>query len=241
MISFIVPAHDEERLIGATLEALHRAGREAGEPYELVVVDDASTDRTAHLAREGGARVVGAACRQIAAARNAGARQAQGELFVFVDADTIVDAAVVRAAVRAVREGAVGGGAAVRFDGAVPLYARVLLQLLTVSFRATRLAAGCFLFCRREAFHAVGGFDEAYYAAEEIVMSRALGRQGRFVVLREPVLTSGRKLRTHSPGETLAVLARLAMRGTRAVKQREGLELWYSRRHEAPPGGGAKP
>lgn len=65
-------------------------------------------------------------------------------------------------------------------------------------------------------------------------MSRVLKRLGRFVVLREAVTTSGRKLRTHSVREVLVVLARLAFRGPSAVKQRQGMELWYAERREDP-------
>lgn len=234
MISFIVPAYNEERLLGAALDALHGAGRAAGELYELVVVDDASTDRTAIIAERHGAVLVSVAHRQIAATRNSGARMASGELFIFVDADTIVSEAVVRAAVEALRGGAAGGGAAVEFDGTVPLYARLLMPILVRLFRAARLAAGCFLFCTRSAFVAVGGFDEAFYGAEELVMSRALKRHGKFVVLRQAVTTSGRKLRTHSVREVLMIVGRLALRGPRAVKQRRGMELWYAERREDP-------
>jgi cellulose synthase/poly-beta-1,6-N-acetylglucosamine synthase-like glycosyltransferase len=91
-------------------------------------------------------RLVSVAHRQIAATRNSGARAAHGELLIFVDADTIVNEAVVRAAVDALRAGAVGGGAAVAFEGAVPLYGRLLLPVLVRLFRATRWAAGCFVF-----------------------------------------------------------------------------------------------
>ena len=234
MISFIVPAYNEERLLGATLDALHAAARAVGERYELVVVDDASTDRTALIAQRHGALLVSVAHRQIAATRNSGARVANGELFIFVDADTIVNEAVVRSAVEAMRNGAVGGGAAVEFDGSVPLYARLLLPVLVRMFRAARLAAGCFLFCTRSAFVAAGGFDEAFYGAEEIVMSRALNRLGKFVVLRETVTTSGRKLRTHSVRDVLMILGRLALRGPNAVKQRQGMELWYAERRDDP-------
>lgn len=237
MISFIVPAYNEERLLGATLDALHAAGRATSELYELVVVDDASTDQTALVARQHGARLVSVAHRQIAATRNSGARAAQGELFIFVDADTIVNDTVVRSAVNAMRDGAVGGGAAVQFDGALPWYARLLTPVLVRLFRAARLAAGCFLFCTRDAFVAVAGFDEAFYGAEELVMSRALGRHGRFVVLRQAVISSGRKLRTHSARELLGVLGRLALRGPEAVKQRQGMELWYAERREDKMGG----
>ena len=234
MISFIVPAYNEERLLGATLVALHAAGRELGECYELVVVDDASTDGTALVAQRHGALLVSVAHRQIAATRNSGARAANGELFVFVDADTIVNEAVVRSAVEALRDGAVGGGAGVAFDGTVPLYARLLMPVFVWMFRAARVATGCFLFCTRSAFVAVGGFDEAFYGAEEVVLSRALKRHGKFVVLRQTVTTSGRKLRTHSTRELLMVLGSLALRGPKAIKQREGMELWYAERREDP-------
>ena len=101
MISFIIPAYNEEQLIGRTLAALHAAARVVGEPYEVVVVDDASTDRTAAIASARGARVVSVAHRQIAATRNAGARAASGETFFFIDADTVVTEQTVKAAVKA--------------------------------------------------------------------------------------------------------------------------------------------
>src|SRR4030095_16656413 len=98
------------------------------------------------------------------------AQAASGDVFILVDADTIVNEAVVRAALVALRDGAVGGGAAVEFDGSVPLYARLLMPVFIRVFRAARLATGCFLFCTRAAFVAAGGFDEAFYGAEELVM-----------------------------------------------------------------------
>jgi glycosyltransferase involved in cell wall biosynthesis len=89
VIGFIIPVHNEELLIGRTLNALGNAALAVGQPFEVVVVDDASSDRTAAIAYEHGARVVSVFHRQIAATRNAGSRQARGELFVFVDADRI--------------------------------------------------------------------------------------------------------------------------------------------------------
>jgi glycosyltransferase involved in cell wall biosynthesis len=234
VVSFIIPAYNEERLLGATLDALHAAARAVGEPYELIVVDDASTDLTAVVARRHGAVLVSVAHRQIAATRNSGARAASGELLIFVDADTLVNEAVVRAAVQAMRDGAAGGGAGVRFDGVVPMFARLLLPVFVRLFRAVGWAAGCFLFCKRDAFVAVGGFDETFYGAEELVISRALKRQGRFVILRDAVTTSGRKLRTHSAREMLAVMARFALHGLKSVRQREGMDLWYAERREDP-------
>ena len=54
MISFIIPAYNEESLLGGTLCALHEAARTVGEPYEVIVADDGSTDGTAEVARAHG-------------------------------------------------------------------------------------------------------------------------------------------------------------------------------------------
>lgn len=234
MLSFVIPAHDEERLLRGTLEAIHQAASATGQRYEVIVVDDASSDGTAVVAESCHARVVRVAHRQISASRNSGARSATGDLFFFVDADTRVNPEVIRQAIAAVRAGAVGGGAAIRFDEPIPFYARVLTPILVLSFRISRLAAGCFVFCTRDAFVAAGGFDEAYFGGEEVIISRALRRQGRFVILRTAVVTSGRKLRAYSAGEIMGSLLRLVRRGTKAVQQREGLELWYGKRREDP-------
>ena len=234
MISFIVPAYNEEQCLAATLAALHSAGRALGEAYEVVVADDGSTDQTAAIAVQTGAVLITAANRQIAATRNSRARAASGDYLIFVDADTVVNEAVVRAAVDAMRSGAVGGGAGMRFDAPVPRYAQLLLRVVVRIFRAAGLAAGCFLFCTRPAFVAVGGFDENYYGAEELVMSRALKRQGKFVVLKQTVTTSARKLRTYSVRETLTFMARMALRGPNALKRREGMQFWYAERRDDP-------
>jgi glycosyltransferase involved in cell wall biosynthesis len=234
MISFVVPAYNEEALIGRTLDALNRAGQNLGEPYEIVVVDDASTDRTTVIAEQHGARTVYVNLRQIAATRNAGAREAKGDKLIFVDADTVVTDEVVSAAINELSHGAAGGGCAVTFDGHVPRYARVIHPVLIRAFRATGLACGCFLFCRREAFDAVGGFDETLFASEEIAMSRALKRQGRFVVLREAVSSSGRKLRMYSGREVLRLFGNILLAGPNALKSRDALEVWYGGRREDP-------
>lgn len=234
MISFIIPAHNEDELLGRTLNALDDAARALGQPFEVVVVDDASTDRTASIAQEHGARVIPVMHRQIAAARNAGALATNGDLLIFVDADTVVTQAAVRAAVEAMRQGAAGGGCAFRFDGRLPPYGRALAAVAAPLYRVLGLASGCFLFCTRDAFRRAGGFDERLFAAEEAAMSRALRRQGRFVILREFVTTSGRKLRAHSAREVLGLLLRFALAGPKSVRQREGLDIWYGKRRVDP-------
>src|ERR1051325_4679074 len=109
MISFIVPAHNEQASLGRTLEAIHKAARAVGPPYEIIVADDASTDATSDIAAQNDAGVVHVNHRQIAAPRNSGARAAQGERLFFVDADTTIHSRALASALRAMDNGAAGG------------------------------------------------------------------------------------------------------------------------------------
>jgi len=230
VVSIIVPAHNEEQFLGPTLDALLAAARAAGDPCEIIVVDDASTDRTAAIAGERGVSVVAVNVRQIAAARNAGARAAQGQFFVFVDADTIVPPHVLRAAIAAMRAGAAGGGSGAEFEPSAPPWAHRFIAATLWFMRLVNWAPGCFFFAAREPFERAGGFDERYFASEEIHLSRALKRQGRFVVLGEKVLTSARKVDHYSFSHSLWLTLRLAWPGS--LRRREGLEFWYTRRNK---------
>ncbi|MGK0263613.1 MAG: glycosyltransferase involved in cell wall biosynthesis [Planctomycetota bacterium] len=243
MLSFIVPAHDEEASIVATVESIVRSAH--GHAFEVIVVDDASTDRTAELAAAAGARVVSVELRQIGGARNAGAEVANGDLFVFVDGDTRITKQVVEGVVAATNQGAIGGGAMVRFDRPMPIYAHLMMPLMTRLYFMMKLAAGCFVFATRDAFEAIGGFDLELFAGEEIELSRALkryaktikqwrGHRARFVVVRAPVETSSRKLRTFSGFRMLGELLRLLALGRRGVRKRENLSLWYGPRRPDP-------
>jgi len=229
-ISFIVPAWNEESVLGQTIDAITNSARQLPLTAEIIVVDDSSTDQTADIAVEHGARVVRVQHRQIAATRNAGARQAHGDVLFFVDADTFVSEVVVKAAIESVQRGAIGGGCRFRFDGRIPLYARVLEAVTVRLYRFVGIAAGCFLFCTREAFERVNGFNPQLYAAEEGAMSLALRRQGKFVILRESVITSGRKLRTCSVREIFAPIMRIVIHGHRYLQNRHGMDIWYGDR-----------
>jgi len=232
VISFIVPAYNEERLLGRTLAAIQSAVRDLSIPSELIVVDDASTDRTAAVAGAAGARVVRGEWRQISRVRNAGARASMGGILIFVDADTVVSTPVVQATISAVASGAVGGGAAVMPDGRLPWWAPALFRAFNFAARRRRWAYGCYVFCTRAAFDTIGGFDEELFASEEIAFSRALARIGGVTILRETVVTSGRKLRTHSWREHAGLLWLMLRYGTGVLRMRDRLSLWYGERRD---------
>ena len=226
-ISFIVPAYNENTELPPTLQSIRHAAERASCPYEIVVVDDASTDGTPQLARRLGARVLSIARRQIAAARNAGAQAARAEILIFIDADTHITPGHVRGVIQALDDGCPGGGARLAIDRPVPIWGGLLFRLFTALYFALNLGAGAFLFTTRANFFAVGGFNESYFAGEEVIFSLALRKIGRFRLLSRPAVTSGRKLRLYSAAKILRQGWALIAAGPGAVLSREKLVLWY--------------
>ena len=92
---------------------------------------------------------------------------------------------------------------------------------------------GAFLFARREAFEAAGGFDEQYFAGEEAFLSMALKKLGPFTVLREPIVTSARKIRMHAASFIFQQTFLIFFGGKRALRKRQNLDLWYDGKRES--------
>jgi glycosyltransferase involved in cell wall biosynthesis len=232
--SIVVPAYNEAEWLPACLEGLHRAMEAVDLPGELLVVDNNSTDSTADIARGADARVVFEPVNQISRARNAGGRAARGDLLVFVDADTVLPPSVLEEALQNLGQGdCCGGGAAVSFDRPITGPAKWLVALWHWLARRYGLAAGCFVFCLREGFEAVGGFNERVYASEEVWFSRRLGKWGqqrgkRFhLITTAPVVTSARKL-DHPWSTYLALFVTLLF--PPAVYSRWLCWVWYTRK-----------
>ncbi len=230
-VSFVVPAWNESLVIADCVRSIRSAAAASARNYEVVVVDDSSDDGTGEAARDAGAQVVRVQKRQIAAVRNAGAAATTAPWLVFVDADTTVSADLIRAAYAALDAGAVGGGARVTLDRMPSSWmVRATTALFMFVWERLDMAAGCFVFCRRDAFERVGGFDERYFATEETWFSEAMKAQGRFVVLKQSATTSARKLRQDSALRLIWTNLRILAGGSRQWQRREGLEFWYDGR-----------
>lgn len=241
-VSVLIPAYNEEALLGETLESVHGSFVALGlksTAYEIIVCDNNSTDHTPQIAAAHGATVVFEPHNQIAKARNAAASQAKHEWLIFLDADTRLNPALLNATLEVLGLGDVcGGGALVQFDQ--PLYNdranAFLLSCWNGISSSLSIAAGSYVFCRRAAWQDVGGFEEGVYAAEEIYFSRRLKRWGRerrqrFVVLTAtPIVTSSRKIQWYGKRELFLKMVSMIRPG--AIRSREACDLWYKR----PPG-----
>ena len=226
-LSFIIPAWNEEVLIGATIESIRCAA--AAYDYEIIVADDASDDKTAQIASALDAIVVACNNRQIGATRNDGAAVSSGDILIFVDADTLVTEVVVRETIEAIQDGAIAGGSFPTFDEEIPLTAKILVPCLRIAFSIVGVAAGAYLFCTKDAFEKAGRFNTKYFAAEEVHLSHQLRKQGTFKTIHARVITSGRKFKTNSNISMLTTLLLVTIPGVRNIKKRK--DLWYGSRN----------
>lgn len=236
LISVLIPAFNEERLIGRVIDAVRESfAALPGVSCEIIVCDNNSTDETARIAAAKGALVVREPHNQIARARNTAAKDARGKWFIFLDADTFLTPQLLGETARALEAGRIcAGGAVLKFDrediGWFALFMCRLWNAISVVFN---LAAGSYLFCPRQAWADVGGFDEEIYAGEEIFFSRALKqwarrRKMKFKILSgAPIVTSARKMEWYGSWQLFGHVLRMMIPG--AMRRKEACDLWYSR------------
>ena len=238
-ISVIVPAFNEEKLLGASLSAIQNAAtafRQRGWDFELVVCDNNSTDRTAEIARAAGAVVVFEPFNQIGRARNSGAAAATGDWLLFIDADSQPSPGLFGDVADAIASGrCLAGGSTVRLDESM-LAAGFITGLWNCLSRFQHLLAGSFIFVPADVFRQAGGFSDKYFAAEELELSqrlkaRARAEQKKIVILhRHPLRTSARKMKLYTGRELLTFMFRTIFNHRRTLTSREAAYLWYDGR-----------
>ncbi len=238
-ISIVVPAFNEERLIGGSLAQIKSAAgafSKIGWETELIVCDNNSTDRTAEIARAAGATVVFEPVNQIARARNCGAAAATGGWLVFVDADSHPGAELFSDVAGQILSGnCLAGGSTLRLDENYFVAGAITCIWNRVS-RSLKFLAGSFIFVETAAFRKIGGFSNELFAGEELELSGRLKKlareQGRAVVVlhRHPLLTSARKMKLYTALEHIRFLAYAVFNHRRAMRDREAAHLWYDGR-----------
>jgi len=238
-VSVIIPAFNEEQLLGESLRQVNAAMTAFARrnwPTELIVCDNNSTDRTAEVARAAGANVVFEPVNQIGRARNRGAEAATGDWLIFVDADTHPSPELfddVAAQIESRR--CLAGGSTVRLEAGYPI-GNLIMHLWNTVSRTFHLAAGSFIFCDAIAFRQVGGFDIEFYASEEIELSKSLKKLARaerkkvVILHRHPILTSARKLRLYTARELFLFTIRTMFSGGKTLNSRESCHPWYDGR-----------
>ena len=218
-VSVVIPALDEEKALPEVLESLQR--QEGAPPFEVILADGGSADRTAAFFSEIAAAwpqprpaslLVESPRRGRAAQMNEGARAARGDALLFLHADTLLPPGAIAALGTALRDPRiVGGGFRHRFDEKGVILWTISIWA-TARARLTRVHYGDqAMFVRRAVFEALGGFQEIALF-EDLRFAQALRRAGRVVTVPLRVTTSARRLRRRGVLRTGLQFAALRLR-----------------------------
>lgn len=234
--SLIIPAWNEEKYLPRLLSTVETARTACSEPdaIEVIVADNDSTDGTASIARELGCRVVSIEKRRIAAARNGGAAAANGEIFCFVDADSQIHPDTFLEIDEVMSTGRyIAGASGVRMER-MSLGIALTWCLMMPMVIAMRMDTGV-VFCRREDFESIGGYNEDRHFAEDVEFLLTLRRIGkargqRLVRLRRSkAVASTRKFDSHGDWHYFELVAKVfadMIRDPKAVSD-YARRYWY--------------
>lgn len=217
-LSLVIPAYNEAGYLPRLLDSVDAARaryRHGAGAVELLVADNGSTDATAEIAARRGCRVVREERRVIAAARNAGAREARGAILAFTDADGQVHPETFNAIEDSLSTGKVVAGATgVKLERLSPGIAAAYAILVPMVW-VTGMDTGV-VFCRRQDFEAVGGYNEARMFGEDVQFLMDMKRLGRrrgqrlARITSVKAIASARKFDEHGEWHYVAMLIRFA-------------------------------
>ena len=233
-ISLIIPAYNEEKLIYRTLLSVSKAARQfeldTNETIELIVVDNASTDRTVEIANRFDVTIVREERRMISAVRNAGAKAAKSEILCFLDADSEVSENIFTLVYEAMQsESYIGGGVKMMLDQPGILFKGIALGSQIMSF-ITGISA-VLIYTKKETFEKLGGFDERYYAGEDLKFIFRLKKEGKKAgkqfknIYDGFVVTSARKFNVMTLKD-MVLFARLLL-NNKLMTQKDLCATWY--------------
>ena len=218
--SVIVCAFNEEQLLPG---CLHSLLQQSFPPHEIIVINNASTDRTAAVASIPGIRVVDEPRKGLVVARETGRRVSTGDILVYVDADCRAPSewlglvaqefscanppAAVTGPYRFYDWDIVGCVLVRMYDYSLAPLTHVLAQDV---FRLGAVLYGGNFAVRRDALDAIGGFDTTIeFHGEDTNLARRISKAGR-VRLRQPcwVFTSARRYKTMGRGKVFGLYVR---------------------------------
>ena len=204
LISVIVPTLNEEKYIEKTLLSL-KSQTLSRKKFEIIVVDSSSNDNTVKIASKHADKVIVISKKGISLARNIGAKSARGKILAFIDADTHPSKNLFKEVLRCFKNKNVVGCTCriipqkekLIYNLAFFVYSFILRVFM---FIGLSLAPGIAIFCRKEVFDKLGGFNTKMKFSEDFEFMQRLGREGKICILNNAfVKTSVRRIEKYGP------------------------------------------
>jgi glycosyltransferase involved in cell wall biosynthesis len=202
LFSIIVPAYNEEKYIEQCLRSILQQTVDRPE-YEIIVSDGASSDNTQTIAKQLSDKIVVNERRGASVQRNYGAQQAQGDILVFIDADTTLDKYFLSALKEQFKDQRVVAvsGIAYPADGNLPqrLVYRATYRLMQIfHFMNLSLFPAMCVAYRKRAFDDAGGFREDFTTLEDLDLSKRVSKSGLTkIAARAHAYSSTRRIQKH--------------------------------------------
>jgi len=185
-VSVVIPAYNEEVLLPFTLNSLKN--QDYKDPFEIVVCDNNSTDSTAKIARRQGAKVVLEKRKGTSYAYDTGMRNAEGELILVTNADTLLPSNWISSIVKVYDENpdVVVVGTTVKFYNAPDWVNTAMKSLDTLN--PIKAMWGVSMSCRKWVFYKVGGFQHGINTNEDAIFTLMAKKYGKFKRLTDVIV-----------------------------------------------------
>ncbi|MBI5347082.1 MAG: glycosyltransferase [Candidatus Aenigmarchaeota archaeon] len=195
-ISVVIPTLNEEKYIDSMLFHVKKL-----KPYEIIVADSLSKDKTRQIAKKYGAKVIMCPRKNAALGRNAGGRKARGDVILFLDADSIVFPNILEVLEKDFKDKNIVGWTCSIY-GFTPKWSEQLLYNMSnqlINFLTMRMkkphAAGICIAVRRDIFNKLNGFNESLKVMEDHDFAQRTKKYGDFIFSKETcVFTSARRI-----------------------------------------------
>ena len=235
--TIVIPAHNEEKYLGKCLCAIISASKYVKpDSVEIIVVANRCTDNTCMIAKHYGAKVFKNEDKCIAAVRNTGVKEAEGEIVVTIDADSLMTKYSLAEIREKLESGKyIGGGTVPRFDrmsvGIAVSSVYVVLNLLPAMIKNGGYLSGAMFWFYRNDFEAINGFDESLISLEDMDFAARLKKYGKQkgkkygTLNRSYILTSSRKFDQF--GDWYLIKNRKLTKRIFSGKDRQAADIFY--------------
>lgn len=201
--SVIIPAHNEEKYITKCLDSIVAASSSFRNQVEIIVVLNRCTDRTEEIAKAYGCVTVLNEDKNLSKIRNAGAKVAQGEILVTIDADSQMTENTLVDIEKYLSSGKyIGGGANGKFERvSFGIIMSAIFLTIPLLFKYGLISVGIF-WCYKKDFEAINGFNEEMLMTEDADFAKRLKKLGKeqgkaYGTLKNAMITSCRKFDQH--------------------------------------------